>query len=69
MVSLLKECHSRKVRVFVGTVAIVDVGVDGHITSLTVQTTEELDLRTEVFVAAITHRLVVSSVKNHVFQQ
>ena len=55
---------SREVGVIVFAVAVVDIGVDGHIASTSIEATEKLQLATDVLVGTVTHRLVEAAVDN-----
>ena len=62
----LVEVDGREVGVIVFAVAVVDVGVKGHVASASVETAEELQLATEVLIGTVTHRFVEAAVDDEV---
>ena len=62
LVGHLIEFHHRQVGILVVSVAVTDIGREGHVAPVSAHSPDELQLRREVFAAAITHRLVLTAI-------
>ena len=65
-VKRLVEMYGREIGVAVFAIAVVDVGTDGNIAPLVAKPPVQLQLRTDIVVASVTHRLVLPPVDNEV---